>query len=172
LKFLPILKKGIVFVLLIVCFSTFANAYTVLTAGLLVGLFGLTSKSEFLKSQSSLWLKISIVLLGFTIPSELVLHAGIAGIVYSSISVAVTLLLGFGIIRLLNLKSNASILINIGTAICGASAIGSISQIIGSDEEDTSLALIVVLLLNSIAVFFFPTIGHWLHLSSYQFGVL
>lgn len=136
-----------------------------------MGLFGLARKNEFLKYQSSLWLKFSIILLGFSIPSEIALQAGIIGVIYSSISVFVALLLGFGIIKLFNLKSNSAILINIGTAICGASAIGSISQIIESDEEDTSISLVVVLLFNTVAIFLFPAIGQFLQLNSYQFGI-
>jgi uncharacterized integral membrane protein (TIGR00698 family) len=63
------------------------------------------------------------------------------------------------------------LLISGGTAICGGSAIAALSPVIGAEERQVSVALGVVFILNSVALFLFPVIGHLLHLSQSQFGL-
>jgi uncharacterized integral membrane protein (TIGR00698 family) len=65
----------------------------------------------------------------------------------------------------------ASFLISAGTAICGGSAIAAISPITGADQEEISVSMGTVFLLNSVALLIFPAIGHALHLSQNQFGL-
>ena len=71
----------------------------------------------------------------------------------------------------LKIDKKTSHLISCGTAICGGSAIAAIAPVIKSDEKQTSVALGVIFILNSIALFLFPAIGHWLHLSQQDFGL-
>lgn len=73
--------------------------------------------------------------------------------------------------RILGIDALLSALIGSGTAICGASAIASVASATKANSEKTSMALGVVLILNSVALFAFPAIGHWLHLSSGDFAV-
>ena len=72
---------------------------------------------------------------------------------------------------LLKVAGKASFLIAAGTAICGGSAIAAISPITGADEEEISVSMGTVFLLNSVALLIFPAIGHALHLSQNQFGL-
>jgi uncharacterized integral membrane protein (TIGR00698 family) len=65
----------------------------------------------------------------------------------------------------------ASFLISAGTAICGGSAIAAISPITGADQEEISVSMGTVFVLNSVALLIFPFIGHALHLSQNQFGL-
>ena len=62
-------------------------------------------------------------------------------------------------------------LITAGTAICGGSAIAAIAPITGANEEEISVSMGTVFLLNSVALLIFPAIGHALHLSQNQFGL-
>lgn len=61
--------------------------------------------------------------------------------------------------------------ISAGTAICGGSAIAAISPVIKAEEKQISVALGTIFILNSIALFLFPVIGHALNLSQTQFGL-
>src|SRR5258708_22634436 len=58
-----------------------------------------------------------------------------------------------------------------GMAICGGSAIAAVGPVISATDEEMSVALGTVFILNSIALFAFPPIGHHLHLTQTQFGV-
>jgi uncharacterized integral membrane protein (TIGR00698 family) len=73
--------------------------------------------------------------------------------------------------RWLNIEKKTSFLISSGTAICGGSAIAAISPVIKAEEKQISVALGCVFILNSIALFIFPLIGHYLNLSQTQFGL-
>jgi uncharacterized membrane protein YadS len=67
-------------------------------------------------------------------------------------------------------EKNISVLIASGTAICGGSAIAAIAPILNSKNYQNSFALIVVFVLNAVALFLFPFIGHKLGLSQETFG--
>jgi hypothetical protein len=54
----------------------------------------------------------------------------------------------------------ASALVTVGTSSCGGSAIAAVSPILDASEEEISVAMGTVFLLNSIALFIFPAIGH------------
>ena len=136
--------------------------------------FGFTMEHPFrLESHSlaKLLLQISVVALGFGMNLKQVVHAGRSGFVYTAISISCAMLLGllFGV--LLKVAGKASFLISAGTAICGGSAIAAISPITGADEEEISVSMGTVFVLNSVALLIFPAIGHFLHLSQNQFGL-
>jgi len=82
-----------------------------------------------------------------------------------------TLILGYFLGRLLKVADRTSTLISSGTAICGGSAIGAVAPAIDAKSEETSLALGTVFVLNSVALFVFPIIGHALNMTQNQFGV-
>ena len=59
------------------------------------------------------------------------------------------------------IKNKTSILISTGTAICGGSAIAAVAPVIGAKENEISVFLATVFILNSIALLIFPPIGNW-----------
>jgi uncharacterized integral membrane protein (TIGR00698 family) len=79
--------------------------------------------------------------------------------------------LGYFLGKYLKIKDKTSNLISAGTAICGGSAIAAVAPAIEADAEDISVSLATVFILNSIALFVFPAVGHLLHLTPHQFGV-
>jgi len=81
------------------------------------------------------------------------------------------LVFGYFMGRWLTIEKKTSFLISSGTAICGGSAIAAISPVIKAEEKQISVALGCVFVLNSIALFIFPVIGHSLNLSQTQFGL-
>jgi len=71
----------------------------------------------------------------------------------------------------MNIRPVTSLLVSAGTAICGGSAIAAVSSVVEAPDEDVSVAVATVFLLNAVALLAFPAIGHALHLSQHQFGV-
>jgi uncharacterized membrane protein YadS len=78
---------------------------------------------------------------------------------------------GYFMGKWLDIEKKTSYLISAGTAICGGSAIAAISPVIKAEERQISVALGCVFILNSIALFIFPVIGHHFNLSQTQFGL-
>lgn len=116
-------------------------------------------------------LQISVVGLGFSMNLSSVIAAGRRGILFTVATIAGTLLLGYLLGRALNIGHGTAHLISSGTAICGGSAIAAVGPVIGASDEEMSVSLGTVFILNSIALFLFPVIGRALHLTQTQFGI-
>ncbi|SDJ96486.1 conserved hypothetical integral membrane protein [Ferrimonas sediminum] len=113
----------------------------------------------------------SIVALGFGIHLEQAIAASQAGLGIIVVSIFGTLILGWLLTRALKLEHKTGYLISAGTAICGGSAIAAVAPAINAKDQHTSIALATVFVLNSVALFLFPAIGHLLNMSQEQFGI-
>ncbi len=136
--------------------------------------FGFTAVHPYRKEASSLaklLLQISVILLGFGMNLQQVVHAGKSGFLYTAISICSAVVLGLLLGKVFKVGGKASYLITLGTAICGGSAIAAIAPITDANEEEISVSMGTVFLLNSVALLLFPAIGWWLHLSQNQFGL-
>jgi uncharacterized integral membrane protein (TIGR00698 family) len=122
-------------------------------------------------SLAKLLLQLSVILLGFGMNLNQVIHAGKSGFLYTAISIAAAVTLGLLLGKFLKVHGKASFLITIGTAICGGSAIAALAPITDANEEEISISMGTVFLLNSVALLLFPAVGWWLHLSQNQFGL-
>ena len=116
-------------------------------------------------------LQAAVVGLGFGMNLHQVLHAGRGGFVYTAVGIAFAMLVGAALGKLLAVESRASYLISTGTAICGGSAIAAVGPVLGATEDEMSVSLGTVFLLNSVALLTFPVIGAALKLSQTQFGL-
>lgn len=165
------LQQFIFGVLLFLCASSFVTPPIALVLGLLVAnLFGHPYLHLNHKATNVL-LQISVVGLGFGMNVNSALAAGKDGFLFTIGSILSTLILGTFIGKWLNIEKKTSHLISCGTAICGGSAIAAIAPVIKSNEKQTSVALGVIFILNSLALFLFPAVGHYLDLSQREFGL-
>ena len=64
-----------------------------------------------------------------------------------------------------------SILSTAGTAICGATAVSSVSPLINAKSNEVGSVLSIIFILNAVAMIFYPMIGDALNLTQEQFGV-
>ena len=169
---LQVLIQKIIFVLLILfCLLGYVSPPLALLLGLLVANISGHPFLEYNYKITNVLLQFSVVGLGFGMNFNTALSAGKDGILFIIASIFFTLILGFFIGKWLHIETNTSHLISCGTAICGGSAIAAIAPVLQSTEKQTSVALGVVFILNSIALFLFPAVGHWLELSQQQFGL-
>lgn len=122
------------------------------------------------KKVSKYLLQAAVVGLGFGMNLHNALAAGKEGMLFTIISVVGVMVVGVMLGRLLKVNPKNAYLISSGTAICGGSAIAAVAPIIDADDNDTSLALATIFILNAIALFIFPPIGEALGLSQQQFG--
>jgi len=150
------------------CFFPFMSPAIALFIGLLFSIIGL--RHENLHKYTSKILQASIVLMGFGMSLETVISSSKTGFIETIVSVTVVMLLGIWLGKLFKVEKNIALLISTGTAICGGSAIAAVAPILNSKNYQTSFALIVVFVLNAVALFLFPFIGHQLGLSQETFG--
>ena len=116
-------------------------------------------------------LQISIILLGAKLDLSAVLSFGLQGIFMTGLNIVLILTLGHLLARLFHVSSPVSTLISAGTSICGGSAISAVAPVIQAKTIDFATAMGVVFILNAIAVFIFPPVASFFHLSQQQFGV-
>ena len=143
--------------------------------GLLLGLaLALTVGNPYLdrtRKLTPLLLALSVVGLGAGMDLRVVARVGAHGVLYTVAGISTALLLGALLTRTLAVGRNVGTLISVGTAICGGSAIAAIVPVISAKDDEASVSLATVFLLNAIALFIFPPIGHWAHLTDNQFGL-
>ena len=126
---------------------------------------------KFNKKTSKYLLQYSVVGLGFGMNLDSALASGKEGMEFTIISVIGTLLIGWFIGRkVLKLDRNTSYLISSGTASCGGSAIAAVGPVVKANDSEMSVALATIFILNAIALFIFPVIGHALGMSQHEFG--
>jgi len=116
-------------------------------------------------------LALSVVGLGAGMDLRIVARVGAHGILYTVAGIATALALGAILARLFGVGRNVGMLISVGTAICGGSAIAAVVPVLRPKEHETSVALGTVFLLNAFALFLFPAIGHVVGLRDAQFGL-
>ena len=150
------------------CFLPFVSPAIALFIGLVLSLIGIRHKN--IHKYTSRILQLSIVLLGFGMNLSDVLAASKSGFLETVVSVSCVMICGILLGKLLKVEKNISLLIATGTAICGGSAIAAVAPILNSKNYQNSFALIVVFVLNAVALFLFPLIGHKLGLSQETFG--
>ncbi|WP_341222281.1 YeiH family protein [Polaribacter atrinae] len=165
------IAKIIFFLIIIIALFSPMNSPTALLLGFV---FAIIFRSPF-KSKSykaiHILLKVAVVGLGFGMLIKETLATSKQAFSLTFFSIFLTVGLGLILTKTLKLDKKLGHLITSGTAICGGSAIAAISPVIKANSKTISVALGIVFLLNSVALFLFPTIGHFLHLSQEQFGL-
>ncbi len=119
----------------------------------------------------SILLQLSVIGLGAGMNLAVVGRVGMHGFFYTVIGISLTMAAGLSLGRLLRTQSDTSLLITVGTAICGGSAIAAVAPTIHAKHHDVSVAMATVFSLNAVALFLFPPVGHLLGLTQTQFGL-
>ena len=153
------------------CLSRWCTPPVMLFLGLAYALLCGQGYPGINKKMSKALLQYSVVGLGFGMNLYESLESGRDGMLFTIISVTGTMVIGMLIGRkLLKMDRETSYLISSGTAICGGSAIAAVGPVIKARSENMSVALAVVFVLNAVALFIFPSIGHWIGLTQQEFG--
>ena len=115
-------------------------------------------------------LQLSVILLGFGMRFDAVLKVGAASLWVTLISISATLAIGSALGKVFGIERRLAVLLSSGTAICGGSAIAAMAPAISASSVETGVAMAVIFLLNGIALFLFPPLGHLIGLTQEQFG--
>ena len=155
--------------LAVLSFSPIISPPIALLFGILfVNIFGKVLETDtFVKKL----LQYSIVGLGFGINLNTAIEAGSQGFLFTVSTIALVMIFGLFLAKILKIDKTIAQLISAGTAICGGSAIAAVAPILKANNKQTSVALGIVFVLNAVALFIFPEIGHFFNLSQNQFGI-
>ncbi len=116
-------------------------------------------------------LKIAVIGLGFGIQAGEALTTSMDSLGITALTIVTTILLGWLLTKALHMDRHLGHLVSSGTAICGGSAIAAVAPVINAQNKHITMAIAVVFLLNALALLIFPTLGAYLNLSQYEFGL-
>jgi len=127
--------------------------------------------NEGIRYTSRTVLQYSIILLGFSMNLASVVDAGSKTLVLMVFTLTATFVTAWAVGKALGIDRNTKILIGVGTAICGGSAIAATAPVIGADDDDVASSISTIFLFNVIAAFLFPALGHLFGMSDQHFGI-
>lgn len=158
-------------VLAAICLSPAMPSAAALLLGICVALTLGNPYQEQTRKLTHHLLALSVIGLGAGMDLHVIGQVGMHGVGITAISITLVLVLGLALGTCLRVPRHAALLIAVGTAICGGSAIAAVAPVLRARHHDISVALGVVFLLNALALVIFPAIGHALHLTEAQFGL-
>lgn len=147
-----------------------SNPAVGLALGLAIALTVGNPAQKETSAASKKLLQLSVILLGFGMRFDAVLKVGAASLWVTLISISATLAIGSALGKVFGIERRLAVLLSSGTAICGGSAIAAMAPAISASSVETGVAMAVIFLLNGIALFLFPPLGHLIGLTQEQFG--
>lgn len=139
--------------------------------GALLSLLPYADARAMAEKSSKPLLQLSVVLLGASASVSTVTSLGWRAIALTGVVLLLCLALAWLVARRFGLSAEVALLIGLGTAICGASAIAAAASARKSPPRDMATALGVVLFLNALALYIYPLIGAHLALPPRAFGM-
>ena len=146
------------------------NAAASIFFGIIFAFFFKPSENFFSRRVGTIPLQIGIVLLGATISFPFALKVTSDLMPWISFFVISSFLMGLFLGRVLRINKSLVYLISSGAAICGATAMAAIAPIIKAKPQELLIAMSIIFLLNTIAIFLFPIVGDYLKMTNFEFG--
>lgn len=173
--------KGLILAGLIAAVATvLGNFFPIIGSAVFAIIIGLVLKNTVgvgedfqpgIKFSAKKVLQWSIILLGFSLNIQDIGKTGATSISVTLVTIAVAFIVAFLVGKWLKIPTNLKILVGVGTAICGGSAIAAVAPIIEADDDEVALSVSTIFLFNILAVFLFPFFGHLMQLSDAGFGL-
>jgi uncharacterized integral membrane protein (TIGR00698 family) len=165
-----IVKNQFIFYFLVLVTLLISPVWALLL-GIVLGVTKFLYNPEQLSKYRKYTLEAAIILLGFGLNFGQVISVGSRGILQTAIGII--FLLGVGILlgKIFKLDMKLQSLINVGTCICGGSAIAAVSGVIDANDDEIAVSTGVVFILNAIALFLFPLLFQYFHMSAEVYGI-
>lgn len=148
-----------------------APSWAALASGLVIALASGRTAPPIVKRLTTYALQLGVIALGAGMDLDVVAHAGLTGALITATSLAIAIVLGLALGKWLHVPGKTPLLVSVGTAICGGSAIAAVVPAIRAKDHEASIALATVFLLNAVGLVLFPIIGHALGLDETRFGL-
>ena len=116
-------------------------------------------------------LQYAVILLGFGLNLSEIAKVGATSLPIIRTTITISLVIAFLIRKGLHMPNNISVLVGVGSSICGGSAIAATAPVIGADDEEIAQSISVIFLFNILAALFFPTLGGMMGMSNEGFGL-
>ncbi|MBC2577188.1 YeiH family putative sulfate export transporter [Peptostreptococcus russellii] len=142
--------------------------------GIIVGLVMKDRKEVFepgIAFVSKKVLQYAVILLGFGLNLQMIVKVGKESLPIIVCTIATSLIISYFVSKKLNIPKKISILVGVGSSICGGSAIAATAPVIDADSDEIAQAISVIFFFNIIAALIFPTIGDLIGLTNQGFAI-
>ncbi|NEU26371.1 YeiH family protein [Paenibacillus ottowii] len=116
-------------------------------------------------------LRGAIVLYGLKLNMDDVIHHGLGLLLRDVGTVVFAILFTVWLAKRFKADASLSLLLGIGTGVCGAAAIAAVSPILKSDDEDTAIGVGLIALVGTVFAILFTVLRPWLPLTDIQYGI-
>jgi uncharacterized integral membrane protein (TIGR00698 family) len=116
-------------------------------------------------------LRWAVAGLGFRLSVAELWKIGGPALVVVVVSTFAALLFGWWIARRLGVTEKLALLLGVGGAICGASAVVAADTVVQGEKRDSALALGIITLLGTLGIVLYPLLAHTLHMNEFVYGV-
>ena len=147
-----------------------APSWLALVAGLVLALVSGHRPPDAVRRLTTYALQLGVVALGAGMDLARVWKVGSSGAAVTAVTLSAAIGLALVLGRVLRVRGDTPLLIGVGTAICGGSAIAAVASVIEPKEHELSVSLAVVFVLNAVGLRVFPLLGHALGLGQAVFG--
>jgi uncharacterized integral membrane protein (TIGR00698 family) len=124
-----------------------------------------------IRFASSRLLRVGVALLGVKVSVQAVLALGLVTLLLIIVTMGVAFGLTRGIARRLAVPPRLAMLLGVGNAVCGNTAIAATGPIIQAEPRETAAAVAVVTGYGLSAVILFPILGAWIAIPPVLFGI-
>lgn len=116
-------------------------------------------------------LRWAVAGLGLRLTIGEILEIGAPALFIVSISTLVALAFGWWLAKKFDLPRDLGLLLGVGGAICGASAIVAADTVLQARKQDSAMAIGVITILGTLGILVFPEFGWMIGLNNFDFGV-
>ena len=143
-------------------FPVIGGPVIAILAGMVITCFWTNKKNAEagIKWTSKIILQTAVILLGFGMNLGVILQTGRQSLPIIISTISTSLLIAWLLRKVLNVPSNTSILVGVGSSICGGSAIAATAPVIDADDTEVAQAISVIFFFNVIAAVLFPILGN------------
>ncbi|MBR6529413.1 MAG: YeiH family putative sulfate export transporter [Firmicutes bacterium] len=190
MDFIKTKGPGILIAAFVACVSTFlsglnfgsfsfeiigAPVFAILIGMIITAILPNFASSDTMKTgvtfTSKKILQYAVIILGFSLNIKTVLSVGGQSLPVIISTIATSLVIAFVLCKMLKMDKNVSVLIGVGSSICGGSAVAATAPVIDATDEEIARSISVIFLFNVIAALIFPTLGNIIGLSNEGFAL-
>ncbi len=154
--------------------SVVSEVTVAILIGLVVGRIPAVRSAVFapgLKIAAERLLRLGIILLGAKLSVGQIAGIGLPALAIIVVTMAAALTVVLVLSRAASVDGRLAVLLAVGAAVCGNTAVVATSPVINARPRDTAYAVATVTLFGTIAVFAYPLIGHAAQLGDAVFGL-
>ncbi|MEJ8777770.1 YeiH family protein [Pseudogracilibacillus sp. ICA-222130] len=116
-------------------------------------------------------LRVAIILYGLKLNINLVLSDGLGLLLLDAGVIIFAIFTMLGLAKLWKADKNISLLLGVGTGVCGAAAIAAVAPIIQSSEEDTAISVGIIALMGTVFAITYTILWPVLPIDAVQYGI-